>query len=83
MRLTSLSVPSVLVAMLLLLGGCSSLADFFRQQPQPLLPAGDLYAQGENELNKSRYEDARTAFRKIVERHPQSNFAPRASASRA
>ncbi len=78
MRLTSLSVPSVLVALLLLLGGCSSLADFFRTQPQPLPPAGDLYAQGENEMNKSRYEEARTAFRKIVERHPQSTFAPRA-----
>ena len=78
MRLTFLSVPSLLVALLLLLGGCSSLADFFRAQPVPLPPAGDLYAQGENELNKSRYEEARTAFRKIVERHPQSTFAPRA-----
>jgi outer membrane protein assembly factor BamD len=78
MRLTPSAVPALLVALLLLLGGCSSLADFFRQQPQPLPPAGDLYAQGENELNKSRYEEARTAFRKIVERHPQSNFAPRA-----
>ena len=78
MRLTFLSVPSLLVALLLLLGGCESLADFFRAQPTPLAPAGDLYAQGENELNKSRYEEARTAFKKIVERHPQSSFAPRA-----
>jgi outer membrane protein assembly factor BamD len=78
MRLTFLSVPSLLVALLLLLGGCESLADFFRAQPTPLPPAGDLYAQGENELNKSRYEEARTAFKKIVERHPQSSVAPRA-----
>ena len=78
MRLTFLSVPSLLVALLLLLGGCESLADFFRAQPTPLAPAGDLYAQGENELNKSRYEEARTAFKKIVERHPQSNYAARA-----
>src|SRR5262245_25682303 len=67
-----------LFALLLLLGGCSSLFDFFKQRPQPLLPAGDLYAQGENELAKSRYEEARTAFRKVVERHPQSTYAPRA-----
>ncbi len=78
MRLRFLSVPSLLVTLLLLLGGCESLADFFRAQPTPLPPAGDLYAQGENELNKSRYEEARTAFKKIVERHPQSSFAPRA-----
>src|SRR5262249_55837310 len=46
--------------------------------PLPLLPASDLYSQGEKELDRSRYEDARTAFRKIVERHPQSAYAPRA-----
>ena len=67
-----------LLALLLLLGGCSSLFDFFKQRPQPLLPAGDLYTRGENELNKSRYEESRTAFRKVVERHPQSTYAPRA-----
>ena len=78
MRLKFLSVPSLLVALLLLLGGCETLADLFRAQPTPLPPAGDLYANGENELNKSRYEEARTAFKKIVERHPQSSFAPRA-----
>ena len=78
MRLKFLSVPSLLVALLLLLGGCETLADLFRAQPTPLPPAGDLYAQGENELNKNRYEEARMAFKKIVERHPQSSFAPRA-----
>jgi len=77
MRLKFLSVPAALVA-LLLLGGCSSVTDFFKQRPQALPPAGDLYAQGEMELNRGRYEDARTAFKKIVERHPQTTYAPKA-----
>ena len=54
------------------------LTDFFRPRAQPLLPAADLYQLGETELNRRRYEDARSNFRKIVERHPTSNFAPRA-----
>jgi outer membrane protein assembly factor BamD len=78
MRLYSLSVSSALVALLTLLGGCSTLADWVRQRPQPLPPAADLYSLGEAELNRGRYADARTAFQKIVERHPQSIYAPRA-----
>jgi outer membrane protein assembly factor BamD len=78
MRPYSLSVPSALVALLLLLGGCSIIGDYLKPRPQALPPASDLYAQGEGELERSRYEDARTAFKKIVERHPQSNHAPRA-----
>ncbi len=54
------------------------LGDFFRPRAQPLLPAADLYQLGETELNRRRYEDARSNFRKIVERHPTSNYAPRA-----
>ena len=67
MRLYSLSVSSALVALLTLLGGCSTLADWVRQRPQPLPPAADLYNLGETELNRSRYTDARAAFQKIVE----------------
>jgi len=78
MRLNFLAVSSGLLALTLLLGGCSTLADWLKQRPQPLLPAGDLYALGETELNKSRYPEARAAFQKIVERHPQSVYAPRA-----
>jgi outer membrane protein assembly factor BamD len=78
MRLKFLSVPASLLSLLLLLGGCETLSDFFRQRPQALPPASELYAEGENQLNKSRYEEARTAFRKVAERHPQSNYAPRA-----
>jgi outer membrane protein assembly factor BamD len=78
MRLKFLSVSTALVSLLLLLGGCTTLMDFLRQRPQALPPASELYAQGETELSKSRYEDARTAFRKVAERHPQSTYAPRA-----
>jgi outer membrane protein assembly factor BamD len=75
MRLNFLLVSSALLA-LLLLGGCSAI-DYFRARPQPLPPASDLYAQGEKELDRRRYEEARTAFKKIVERHPQSTYAAR------
>jgi outer membrane protein assembly factor BamD len=80
-RSLTLLLPAVL-ATALLVGGCSSVgsyvADLFKQRPQPLLPAADLYQMGETEMNKKRYEDARTHFRKIVERHPQSSYAARA-----
>jgi outer membrane protein assembly factor BamD len=72
---------AVLTALLvgsLSLAGCGFLSDLFSQRAQPLLPAADLYAAGEAELNKKRYEDARVNFRKIVERHPQSSYAARA-----
>jgi outer membrane protein assembly factor BamD len=49
-----------------------------RPGPTPILPAEELYQIGENELAKRRYEDARKNFRKIVERHPNSAYAPRA-----
>lgn len=78
MRPKFLSVSVALASLLLLQGGCTTITDFFRQRPQPLPPAADLYAEGERQLNKSRYEDARTAFRKVVERHPQSGYAPKA-----
>jgi outer membrane protein assembly factor BamD len=81
MRLNSLGVLLILLACLLV-GGCSwapdKLASLFTQAPQALPSASELYQQGENDLNRRRYEDARTAFRKIVERHPQSPIAPKA-----
>lgn len=45
---------------------------------ETILPADDLYSKGEDEFNRGRYEDARTDFRRIVERHPDSSLAPRA-----
>jgi outer membrane protein assembly factor BamD len=55
-------------------GGCSVL----KPAPQPILPPDELYSQGEKELGNRRYLEAREAFRKIVERHPNSSWAPRA-----
>ena len=72
MRIKFLSVSVTLVSLLLLLGGCTTLVDFFRQRPQALPPASELYAEGETQLNKGRFDEARTAFRKVAERHPQS-----------
>ena len=70
------------LSLALLLGGCSSVggwvADLFKPRPTPLPPAAELYAAGELEMTKKRYEDARLPFRKVVERHPQSSYAPRA-----
>jgi outer membrane protein assembly factor BamD len=63
-----------LVVFLLMFGGCA----FLRPTPTPILPADELYQVGENELSKRRYEDARKNFRRIVERHPNSAYAPRA-----
>ena len=67
-----------LALVILLLAGCSSVADWLRPNPTPILPAEELYQLGENELGKRRYEDARKNFRRIVERHPNSSHAPRA-----
>jgi outer membrane protein assembly factor BamD len=78
MRSKFLSAPAALLVLLLLLSGCTTLMDFFRQRPQALPPASELYAEGESQLSRSRYEEARTAFRKVAERHPQSTYAPRA-----
>jgi outer membrane protein assembly factor BamD len=72
---------SALVASLVLLGGCASVSaigDLFSQRPNVVVPAADLYAQGETDLSSKRYQDARLAFRKIVERHPQTTYAPKA-----
>jgi outer membrane protein assembly factor BamD len=78
MRIKFLSVSTALMGVLLLVSGCTTLSDFFRQRPQALPPASELYAEGENQLSRSRYDEARTAFRKVAERHPQTSFAPRA-----
>ena len=77
-RMFAVAVLSLTV----LLGGWSSVggwvADLFKNPPTPLPPAAELYATGELEMTKKRYEEARLPFRKVVERHPQSSYAPRA-----
>ncbi len=65
---------TVCLATLLFLGGCAWLS----ARPQPVLPAEELYRLGEQDLARSRYEDARGRFKEIVARHPDSSYAPRA-----
>lgn len=65
---------SALALVLLLASGCS----YLRAAPTPILPPDELYAAGENNLQRRLYEDARQNFTKIVERHPDSSYAPRA-----
>lgn len=67
-------VNLALAGLLLTVGGCA----FLRPAPIAILPPDELYAKGEADLGRNRYEDARDSFRKIVERHPNSSYAPRA-----
>lgn len=63
-----------LAGLLLFAGGCG----WFRPAPTPILPPDELYQIGDGELGKRRFDEARQSFRKIVERHPNSAYAPRA-----
>ncbi len=75
MRMLPVSLTRFLLAGLLLAsGGCA----WMRPAPTPILPADELYSLGESELERRRYLEARDSFRKIVERHPNSSWAPRA-----
>jgi outer membrane protein assembly factor BamD len=65
---------AVLILLLLVTGGCA----WLKPQPTPILPPEELYQIGEAELEKKRYVEAREQFRKVVERHPNSSYAPRA-----
>jgi outer membrane protein assembly factor BamD len=67
-------VRLLIAGLLLTVAGCS----WLRPAPTPILPPEELYGAGENELAKRRYEDAREHFKKIVERHPNSSYTPRA-----
>jgi outer membrane protein assembly factor BamD len=64
----------LLASLLLVASGCG----WLRSAPTPILPADELYSIGENELEGQRYDRARENFKKIVERHPNSTYAPRA-----
>jgi len=64
----------VLTTVLLAAAGCA----WLRPAPTPILPPDELYALGESALEKRTYEEAREHFRKVVERHPNSSYAPRA-----
>ncbi len=71
---SSATVRIGLAALLLLAAGCGIL----KPAPTPILSAEELYRTGESELAKRRYEEARTRFKTIVERHPTSSYAARA-----
>ncbi|MBI2204973.1 MAG: outer membrane protein assembly factor BamD [Candidatus Rokubacteria bacterium] len=58
--------------------GSSSGCAYLTPQPTPILPPAELYSKGESDLARGRYEDARTSFRTIVERHANASAAPRA-----
>ncbi len=73
-RVSLLFIIGLLTTLLLITGGCG----FLSRAPETILPADELYARGERELNRQRYEEARTQFRRIVERHPDSSLVPRA-----
>jgi outer membrane protein assembly factor BamD len=64
----------LLVGVLLATAGCA----WLRPAPVPILPPDELYSLGEKELERRRYFEAREAFRKIAERHPNTSWAPRA-----
>ncbi len=53
----------------LLFSGCAYLEDMFRQKPQALLPAQDLYQAGEQDMNKKYYPQARASFMSFYPRH--------------
>jgi outer membrane protein assembly factor BamD len=63
-----------LASLLLVLAGCA----WFRPAPTPIPPPDELYQLGATELERRGYEEARQHFKRIVERHPSSAFAPRA-----
>ena len=63
-----------LVSLLLTAAGCA----WLRPPPIPILPADELSQLGDTELERRRYVDAREQYTKIVERHPNSSYAPRA-----
>ena len=67
-------VRFALVGSLLIAGGCG----WWKPLPTPILPPDQLYLKGESDLERNRYEDARKSLTSIVERHPDSSYAPRA-----
>jgi outer membrane protein assembly factor BamD len=64
----------LLAGLFLAAGGCG----WLRPAPTPILPAEELYAKGEDDLARTRHDEARESFKKIVERHPTSSYAARA-----
>ena len=64
----------LLAGLLVLAGGCG----WLRAMPTPILPPEELAQMGDSDLERKRYDEARASFKKIVERHANSSWAPRA-----
>ena len=77
MNRRSVRVATVLAAMMLLflLGGCSTIDKIFGGGEEEDLDAGELMAQGNEDLGRGRYKDAVDAFQKIKDRFPYSKHA--------
>ena len=71
----SLRRGALALAVVALLSGCS----WFNSRPSTVPPAAKLYEDGERLLQNGRYEQAREAFSRLVERHPESELVPVAS----
>ena len=65
---------ALVVSLVAIVSGCG----WMKPPPLPILPADELYLKGEDTLGRQRYEEARKSFLSIVERHPDSSYAPRA-----
>jgi outer membrane protein assembly factor BamD len=65
---------TLVLLLVLVSGGCA----WLRPAPRPILPPEELYQLGEADLEKKRFAESREHFRKVVERHPNSSYAPRA-----
>jgi outer membrane protein assembly factor BamD len=79
MKQRSALVRTVLVAIVLLflMSGCSSIKSLFGISGggEEEGDAGELMAQGTEDLNQGRYKDAVDAFQKVKDRFPYSKYA--------
>ncbi len=63
----------LLAFLLPFLAGCG----LWKKDAGPLPPVADLYQQGEEQLRRNRYEEARKSFKRLFESYPDTDFAPR------
>lgn len=63
------------ILLLFLLSGCSYIEKFIGGGEDEELDAGELMAQGNEDLSRGRYKDAVDAFQKIKDRFPYSKHA--------
>ena len=68
----SLRPGALALAVVALLSGCA----WFGSRPNTVPPAAKLYEDGERLLRDGKYEQAREAFSRLVERHPESDLVP-------